>query len=59
MWLHDIMKRSKTKKYIALYIYKENELAKRRLQIIVILKDLIFTNSKLSNKFWAEAMENL
>ena len=44
-------------KYIALYVNKENGLAKQKWHIIVTIMDLILIDNRLPNRFWAEAME--
>lgn len=43
------MKKGIVIKYVALYLYKENNLAKQRWQILMIIKDSILIDSRLPN----------
>lgn len=44
-------------KYTALYMYKENKLAKRGWKTIVAIKDTMLINNGFSNNFWAKVIE--
>ena len=50
-------KKGITFKYAAPYMHKENGLAERGWQIIIIIKDLLLLDSRLPIDFWAEAMD--
>ena len=50
-------KRGISIKHTALYMYKENRLAKRGWRTILTMKDSMLIDSGLLNGFWAETME--
>ena len=43
--------------YAASYMYEENDIAERCWRMLVQIKDLLLIDSRLPNKFWAEAMD--
>lgn len=45
-------------KYIVLYIYKKNSIAKHGQKIIMIIKNTFLINNKLLLEFWAKAINN-
>lgn len=50
-------KREITIKYMAPYMHEKNEFAKQGWKIIVIMKNTMLIDNRLSNNFWAKAME--
>lgn len=44
-------------RYAAPYVHEENGLAERGWRTIVTMKDSMFIDNSLPNRFWAEAME--
>ena len=50
-------KKGITFKYVAPYIYKENGLAEKRWQTIIIIKDLLLLDSGLLLDFWAKTID--